>query len=507
MIVASSHTWEIMTEWGLSIGHSALLRSLLIGVLAVFLSPPLAAWVTQHQRHGRRYALGAALAPMFAPPLMVGYCYSTGLFLLVHQPLANAAFYSLLLLLKTVPAGMLVMLFAPGSPVSPTAFHCHRVLPSRAWQKTVQFWLLGPLYHRLAVFTVCFLVSYQEFETASLMSVPGWTVDIFDAQAMGIRPVRTMQVLSLPLMIMGATVLTTVSILTRGTRRSADREEWGKAGSRWPGDGLVLTANLLLWGVPLLKTGSALPGSAVLLNQSTMLAGFVRELSSALGFAFCGATLTVVTALFLLRNLIRNRSSFIRGLVLAMLIPGLSGALSVTLCLFLAVQSGPLTSLRTTPFPAVIGMAVFLLPRAVLMLVLFERSSPDAAVFSASTLSQSADGRQMSGGFRVLWQLQDRALFWTFAAVFIWGFYNLTTASLLMPVAIVPLPVRLYNLMHYGQSASLSMQTLLSVVIPFLLMSGTVFAVPHLQRLVVRSTSRDRPESGPRQRTKSSVGK
>jgi len=507
VIEASADVWGHALDCLLEASRSALLRSLLTGLLAALLSPLLADWVTGHRARGRQYALAAALAPMFAPPLLVGYCYSAGVFLLVHRPLANAAVYSLLLLLNVLPVGMLVVLFAPGAPVSQTAFHCHRMLPCRPWRTTARFWFLGPLHHRLAVFAVCFLISFQEFEMASLMSIPSWTVEIFDAQAKGIQPYRTMQILSMPLLIICIAVLPAVCLLTRGSGHSGSREGWKSQRSRWPGYGLVCASNLSLWGMPLLFTARELPRSTALLEKSAMLNGFFRELSSALGFALCGAALTVVTALFLLPGATQSRSLSLRWLALATLIPGLSGALSVTLGIYLAMQSGPLSGVRTTPLPAVFGMAVFLLPRAVLMLLLFRRNWPDAAVFSAATLSHSTDERQVSGGGRILWQLEDRAVFWTFAAVFIWGFYNLTTSSLLMPVAIVPLPVRLYNLMHYGQTPSLSVQALLSVVIPFLLMSTAVGILPHVLRYRARTPFGGRTESGLQERTKSTGGK
>lgn len=59
-----------------------------------------------------------------------------------------------------------------------------------------------------------------------------------------------------------------------------------------------------------------------------------------------------------------------------------------------------------------------------------------------------------------------------------WAFLNLTATAMLCPAsislpgasgAIVPLPVRLYNLMHYGRNGPLSLMTLLSVLVPLAL--------------------------------------
>ena len=131
MTLADGELWNVLLRLSLTMSESATARSFLIGLLAVFISPSLATWVTQQPPQRRRIAFLAAVAPFFAPELIAGYCYSSGVFSLVHLPTANAALYFLLLLLKTVPVGMLVVLYSPGSPISGSAFHCHRLLKHR----------------------------------------------------------------------------------------------------------------------------------------------------------------------------------------------------------------------------------------------------------------------------------------------------------------------------------------------------------------------------------------
>ncbi len=55
---------------------------------------------------------------------------------------------------------------------------------------------------------------------------------------------------------------------------------------------------------------------------------------------------------------------------------------------------------------------------------------------------------------------------------------NLTVTDLVRPAWIVPVPVRLYNLMHYGQNGPLSVMTLLSVLIPLLLLACLAAVLP-----------------------------
>ena len=157
----------------LPLAESSLARALLIGVLAAVLSPPIATWILQRKPAQKKFALVATVAPFFAPELIVGYCYSTGVFSMVHLPLMNCGMYALLLLLKTLPVGVLAVLYSLGSPIDPVSYHCFQMLPpeQRPWRAKLDFWIRGPLCQRLPVFSFSFLMAYQEFEIASLMSV------------------------------------------------------------------------------------------------------------------------------------------------------------------------------------------------------------------------------------------------------------------------------------------------------------------------------------------------
>jgi len=485
VILADGELWNEVHGLLLEFCESATVRSLLVALLAVVMSPSLATWVTQQSRHRQRVAFLVAIAPFFAPELITGYCYSSGAFSLVHFPAANAALYFLLLLLKTVPVGMLVVIYSPGSPINASAFHSHRLLSHRArFRDAAEFWIRGPLHQRLPVFAVSFLVVFQEFEIASLMSIPSWTVDIFDTQAMGIRPHATAKILLAPLLTIAVVVLPTVAILARGNRQIGSRLDGHSQWSRWFGGGFVLFSNLLLWVIPVCTMGASLRHAAAMTRNAAVLKGFAREVGSALGFGFCGALVSVSAAFFLLKRWRPDGNRRRNALLIAPMLPGLAGSLAVSLSVFLLIQEPRLIWLRSTPIPAVFGIGVFLLPRAVLMLLLFRFARPGTAVGAANLLSQSGDASQSFRGFQLLWQLEGRAIFWTFAAVFFWGYFNLTTASLLVPLAIVPLPAQLYNLMHYEQTMSLSTQALVSVLVPVSLICLAALSMPQFERLL-----------------------
>ena len=92
-------------------------------------------------------------------------------------------------------------------------------------------------------------------------------------------------------------------------------------------------------------------------------------------------------------------------------------------------------------------------------------------------LLTGASGRdsRLRRGVLLLWANGPRRVVLLTGLLSWWAFLNLTATAMLCPAsislpgasgAIVPLPVRLYNLMHYGRNGPLSLMTLLSVLVP-----------------------------------------
>ena len=123
----------------------------------------------------RRFFWILLLAPFLVPHLLVGYAYSGLAMALLHHPAWNEAAYCLLLFLKFFPAAVVIRLYAPPSPVSAEAIHCQRLLRQTRGPRLVQFfreaatWIFGPGRTSIAAFAIVFLLTFQEFEIASLM--------------------------------------------------------------------------------------------------------------------------------------------------------------------------------------------------------------------------------------------------------------------------------------------------------------------------------------------------
>ena len=60
------------------------------------------------------------------------------------------------------------------------------------------------------------------------------------------------------------------------------------------------------------------------------------------------------------------------------------------------------------------------------------------------------------------------ALFWGLAVTCFWSYWEMTPPAILAPPQFLPFSVLLYNFMHYGQSATLSVMVFAAIAAPIL---------------------------------------
>ncbi|MEO1984758.1 MAG: hypothetical protein ABGZ24_29930, partial [Fuerstiella sp.] len=115
--------------------------------------------------------------------------------------------------------------------------------------------------------------------------------------------------------------------------------------------------------------------------------------------------------------------------------------------------------------PMIVASTLWMLPRALLLVLLLEVLSPRTSIHSASLLCV-AGGTAVVHGRNLIWQLVRGR--WLIATVVLahWCFWDVAVASTLRSVRFEPIVVRLYNEMHYGRIESLAAITLLTLVIP-----------------------------------------
>jgi ABC-type spermidine/putrescine transport system permease subunit II len=185
------------------------------------------------------------------------------------------------------------------------------------------------------------------------------------------------------------------------------------------------------------------------------------------GYALAAATASMLIAAPLLRWARKARLG--RLGIVALSVPGLFGSLVLSLALIRILQQPYLAVLYKTPYALVLGLSLFLFPRAVMVRLLLSARGLREGAHLAALLGASPSRTARATARELAWQLQWRGEFWSVALLAYWAYLDLTIAYLLAPVTIVSAPVMLYNQMHFGKNAVLSALVFLTVIVPALL--------------------------------------
>jgi len=474
--------------------------SLVRGVTLALLATPLCfLWcrlISSLSRDFRRIAWTALLAPFVCPNLLVGYVYANYSLSLVHHPFWNELLYDFLIMLKLVPVGTSVAYFAPQPPISPQAMHARLLaLGKSQWTPgavlaSLGFWLRGPLVTALPVAAVVFLLTFQEFQMVSLMGItaegfhtpPSWTVWLFDAHVQGLMLRQSLQFAAAPALC----EIVVIFVVLWGVLAQRDLAAAGRVSTRpvprataaalaaYAAIALVFVCGVPLW----ILAAEAVSGFTLLWENAALF----REI----GVGMLYAATAGLGAYGLAIVLLGRRLNLIRlGVVLAACLPGLCGALAISLACSAMFQFGPLKSLYDTAIPLLAALVLWLLPRAIVIQLLLGTSGYSAAFHSVRLLA--AAGSKRGEDFReLLWRLKLRGHFWALTLVCFWGYLNMTAPSVLRPSGVAPAPLRLYDFMHYGRTSGLSAMVVATLALPLLLTGAGLLGRRLLLRLFVR---------------------
>lgn len=433
-----------LAEIGVPVVTMALIRSVVIGLLSIG-----SAYAIRPLLVARRLAWVLLLSPYLTPTLLVGYAYGNFSLSLVRHPTANEVLYTTLLWLKLTPVGAVVLAFTPRS-VSAEALHCWRQLRGRVdW---IFRWNAGCARAPLAAFALVFLFAFGEFEMASLMNVASWTVALFDAHAGGLALGESLRLMMVPALCEAAIVGCVVWWLWRARPRVepyANRDTG--VIPRWLGWLHLMVAFVLVLCVP-----AAVVLRGMIQGLAAVLQNFAlgKEIGASLVFAVVATGGACVLA--------RRRTTVALALV------GLFGALVLSLVVLAVVQLPVVRALRDTPVPVIIALMLVLLPFAVVLRLLAEAWRPGPPLHLARLMSGSRPSREL------VWQLKARGQYWPAFLLFIWAYWDLTAGSILAPISMTPVTVRLYNLIHYGQTATLSAMLCATFAAPLALAATVV---------------------------------
>ena len=480
----------------------SLLRSLLIAFLSLPLCCGLNRFLAGLRGFPRRLAWWALVVPFLFPGQLTSYAYANFSLSLIHHPFWNEVLYGLLLSMTLVPVGTILLRFAPPPPLSAEAAYCRRLswrTGDIGWSRLKILtgdWLHGALRTHLPAFAVIFLLAFQEFEIVSLMNATSWTIWLFDAQAGGLMLSESLRLVMIPLTCTAAVLAPIVwLVLTTHRLPSADERPHLASSSTTKAllIGYLLGALAVTVFVPLMIVSQGVAdGLAFLGSNRIQLRGLSKEIATGIGFGGITALLAWLGADRLLAKTKRptgpphphsdipteinpgsgeeGETHTLRTLALfAMSLPGLCGTLVLSLLLLFAFQLPGLRALYNTPLPVVLGLTLFLLPRALLVCLLLKALRDPAAAHLADLLLQSPAGVHRARGRELHWWLTVRGQVYAAALFFWWAYLDLTVTYVLAPPWLVTAPVRLYNQMHFGRNDVLSAMMLVTVAVPIVL--------------------------------------
>lgn len=455
-----------MAEIGIS--PLTLLRSLMVGTLAVATARALRGVLADARHSWRRAAWVMLLAPYFTPVLLTGYAYASFSLSLIHHPDLNAAFYTALLWWKFTPLAAVILHFTP-VPVAAEAVHCHRLAQGNSRWSEWKFLLragcgAGPL----AAFAIVFLCAFSEFEMASLMVIKSWTVTLFDAHAGGLALGESVKRTAGPLACEAAAIVAAFALLRRRrfTPPHPNMRETPHHRFAWLylvmalAFVLLIPAGRILWG--------AFNGLALIWNNFVL----GREILASLLFAAGASVLAGLAALYFPASRsaggVAAKCGKVMFVTAALL--GLLGPLVLSLVVLAAIQLPGLIAVRDTPLPLVFTLGLVLLPTALVLGCVLALTRQQAPLHLVNLMAPSSATRELA------WRLSTSGKFWAVVLLFVWAYWDLTASAILAPIGMTPVTVRLYNLMHYGQIATLSAMTCVAMAAPvlaFLLAFGT----------------------------------
>ncbi|APZ96320.1 hypothetical protein [Fuerstiella marisgermanici] len=474
-------------------------RALIITTLSLPLALLVWRWVASQYRSPRvrHWLCFVALLPLFVPDLLVGFTYWLTSANLVHSVAATEGLYALLLLFRTIALQTAVALILPASVVSPEALHSWRLLkntslgngigqasesqteappawrvPLRSnfawWLQWVRLLLIGPWRMPLVAWIGGALLCFQEFETAALLQVDRhpivFTVWLFDAHAAGESLTTSLRMVSRSIFFQLTLLLPAILLLrSGGLGQSRQRTTPGSSENAvvtWSACGILFVSLAIVLAWPVIQNGQQfVSGFRSLIDQGAVWARSEQILISVLV-----AALSSVAALQISVGL---RSLKSRWLTLAAILPGLCGALVLSLVLLAAFQLPVLHDAYDTWLPMLLGQTLLILPRAFLLVVLLEVTSSPFALHSATLMTRSSDNRVAGQGRHVLWRLKNLRWLLATAVLTHWCLWDVTTTATLRPTRFEPIINRLYNEMHYRSTETLVAITALTLLIPF----------------------------------------
>lgn len=463
-----------------------LCRSVLLIAIALPWCGYLVRWVRTSPPARRGWQLGLLALPVLFPELLTGYAYSQMTRLLITGAWTREAWFDVLLLMRVVPIGTWLWYCSPPSPLSREALFARRLairpgtpLWTRAWI-LLGNWLQGPA--RSGLFAACglFLVLFQEFELASLLATTSWTVWLFDAQAGGLLLSESLRCCVPPSICTWLVCGLLPWLFCSASLRSADRESAGpevSSSGRFLAWTYIVAAFGFIVVYPSYLLGRDLiPGLLALTRNSVQARGLVQGILVSAGNGLIAGLTVDLFAAWIVRQAAESGSRWrdhpwLRLVVIASGV-GLCGSLVISLVGVALCQQPGFQLVQDTSLPPILGLFIWLLPRALLLHGMLLVSRSPIAEHAARLLLSTQDSPRSQSAQQILWHLRGRGTTLVKLLLCHWAYWDLTLPRMLNPTGMEPATVRLYIDMHFGRNAMLTAKAGLTLLVPLLLVAA-----------------------------------
>ena len=427
-----------------------LLRAVIAACIGVWIGASIAPLLqrTSTDKVLRPIVFALLVLSVFVPPLLTAYAYGRWSLWLVHHPTMKEFAYIGYLVLRVSPVVALLHFFFP-SVTSASPDHSIRLARSLGGP-TAGLW---KVWFRLQVgqwlfpAAVAAFVAFHEFEIASLLAVEAWTVKLFDAHAGGLPLSDSVRLATIPCVVqLGLAFVVTATWVRGGGRRSGTTQTTPIPEARRSRMtmGLVVVA-LTSIGTVLLPIGLIAGDGLAGFGQMSRAFVLEKELLATAVFAAGSGGLAFVCSWALSTRMLGFLSVF-----------GLLGPLVNALAMVAIFQAAPLLALYDSPVPLMLALTILAFPVAFICKILRSRTSESESAWIARRSRSSWPS----------WVVIGRPAMICLLLLCVLASFELTASAILAPPGMTTISSRLYNLMHYGETAVLSAMTITAFALP-----------------------------------------
>ncbi len=469
-------------SWSEALICSAL-RSFIIAFCGTVIAVIAQAWLRNVAPQRKHFAWGFLLLPFFVPSLMTGFCYRDTSMALVHSPWLREFLYALIVMMQTVPVGVIILHFSPPAETSASSLYSAGLIRLKLLER-LKLLLSSHCQYRIAAFCMLFLLSFQESDLAALMQASGWTEWMFTKHIGGLALGETIRLSLWPVLIQVPMLVPIVIWLgkdssTRNGEFAPPREV------KFFGQLFVIfwvaIANVFVFAIPFIQM---IKGTMVGIDSLLQQPSIFRELGDAFLLATTSALLTIIVAAVVFSN--RNGQSLQRlriPVLFFLLLPGSMGSLALGLLLAGIFQTETFQFAYDTPLPLILGEFCLILPKALILIYCLGKLNPAGGEYWVSLLNQSQVNQHQRTAKELAWQMTGRRRFAILVIVWFWAYFEVMLPSILAMPGLAPIGLVLYNNLHYGRIAALGAKLALMLLLPIISAVGYLLVRRKLSKL------------------------